>query len=100
MEVEDVIKMMSIAMIGDEPSKYLDDLKAILRLFDELDKYKDVFENYKPLYHPLESRGLPRPDKPIDSYVDLREVCGSSLYEGYVSLPPIKGVRRLGRERG
>jgi len=96
---EDLIKMMFIVMLNEDPEPYINDIKEILRLFDELDSYKDLFEKSDPLYHPLETTGLPRADKHIDSGIDIASIT-KYLYDRYVSMPPIKGVKRLGREKG
>lgn len=94
----DVTRMLIISMLGEEPDKYIEDVKEILKLFDELDNYESLFKDYPPLYHSLEHRGLPRSDKPINEYIEVDSVA-MDVYEDYVSMPPIKGVKKLGRER-
>lgn len=95
---EDVMKMLIISMLGGEPDKYISDVKEILKLFDELDRYESLFRDYPPLYHPLEHRGLARSDKPGDKYIDVSQVSGETN-DDYVVMPPIRGIKRLGRER-
>lgn len=96
---EDLIRIMSIVMLGEDPDTYINDIKEILRLFDELDGYKDIFERSEPLYHPLETTGLPRIDKYVDSGIDVASIT-KYLYDRYVSMPPIKGVKRVRRGEG
>ncbi len=96
---EDLVKMMFIVMLNEDPKPYINDIKEILRLFDVLDSYEDLFEKSKPLYHPLETMGLPRADKPVGSGVDIASIT-KYLYDDYISMPPIKGIKRLGHEKG
>ncbi len=92
----DIRRMMEISLVGGDPQSFLEDVKKILDLFDKLDSFEDKFSEVEPLYHPLEYRGSPRQDKVIDVYVDVSKLT-DYVEDGYVYLPPIKGVKRLTR---
>lgn len=80
-------------MIDEEPSKYLEDVKKILELFDEVEKYGELAEKYEPLYHPLLDSAAPRKDVPRS----WEHEAPISIYsaDGYVIAPPLKGVRKI-----
>ena len=88
-------RVMSLVMVEEEPDRYIDDVRRIIELFDELDRFDIHIKDLEPLYHPLGSTGRLREDAPEESGIEFP---GDSDYrwEDYIEAPPIRGRRELG----
>ena len=85
--IKDIKRVMDLAGLEEDPSKYIEEFEKVMELFDELDKYGEIIERYQPLYHPLEIETTPRRDsiEYSETYKDLE-----LDEDGYVRGPPIK----------
>ena len=93
-DIDMVKHIMSLVMIEDDPSKYMEDIKMILDLFDRLDGFDEHIRDLEPLYHPLEACGRLREDEAVDSDIPYPS-CSEYKWEEYIEAPPIKGKREL-----
>lgn len=95
-DVDYIKKVMGLVMIEENPEKYIEDIKKIIRLFDELDRFDEVVKSYPPLYHSLERMGRLRSDIKMSFKTNIKELT-DNVYEDYVAAPPIKGVKKIGK---
>ncbi len=89
-----ILKIMKLVMVEENPNKYIEDIGKILELFNELDRFEDNVGDLTPLYHPLEQPGRLRPDVINQCKIEVDEVT-TNISDGYVSSPPIRGVKRF-----
>jgi aspartyl/glutamyl-tRNA(Asn/Gln) amidotransferase C subunit len=89
-----ILKIMRLVMIEEDPGKYIEDIDKILNLFNELDSFEENVKDLPPLYHPLEQPGMLRPDIINQCKIEINEVT-TNISDGYVSSPPIRGVKKF-----